>query len=86
MPITNMGGIIINLHWTNEPYHWHVKDEEEVFVVLAGVVEMNYKDKNQIKKILLHPGDIFHATVGCEHVAHPQGEVRILVIEKEGSI
>ncbi|PLM66902.1 cupin, partial [Klebsiella pneumoniae] len=24
--------------------------------------------------------------VGCEHVAHPQGAARILVIEKEGSV
>ncbi|MGP4876788.1 cupin, partial [Klebsiella pneumoniae] len=23
---------------------------------------------------------------GCEHVAHPQGAARILVIEKEGSV
>ena len=31
-------------------------------------------------------GDIFYANVGCEHVAHPQGEARILVIEKEGLV
>jgi hypothetical protein len=35
---------------------------------------------------LLNPGDIFYATVGTEHVAHPVGEARILVVEKEGSI
>jgi len=28
----------------------------------------------------------FYADIGAEHVAHPQGEARILVIEKAGSI
>ena len=36
--------------------------------------------------VLLHTGDIFYADIGTEHVAHPQGEARILVIEKEDSI
>jgi hypothetical protein len=31
-------------------------------------------------------GDIFFAAIGTEHVAHPIGEARILVIEKEGSV
>jgi len=35
---------------------------------------------------LLETGDIFYACIGTEHVAHPQGEARILVIEKAGSI
>jgi mannose-6-phosphate isomerase-like protein (cupin superfamily) len=86
MSITKMNGITINLHWTNEPYRWHINDGEEVFVVLSGTVEMNYKKENEIRRIILHAGDIFHAEMGCEHVAYPQEEARILVIEKEGSI
>lgn len=86
IPITKMNGITINLHWTNAPYHWHINDGEEVFVVLSGSVEMHYKKDQEVKKTILHPGDIFHAEIGCAHVAHPQGEARILVIEKEGSI
>ena len=35
--------------------------------------------------VRLKSGDIFHAGIGAEHVAHPCGEARILVIEKEGS-
>jgi hypothetical protein len=35
--------------------------------------------------VRLCAGDLFHAGVGCEHVAHPRGEARILVIENEGS-
>ena len=38
------------------------------------------------KSNLMTVGDIFYASVGTEHVAHPVGEARILVIEKEGSV
>jgi mannose-6-phosphate isomerase-like protein (cupin superfamily) len=84
--ITNMNGITTRLHWTDKPYKWHINDGEEVFVVLDGVVEMRFKENNTEQSTLLKVGDIFHATIGTEHVAHPQGEARILVIESEGSI
>ncbi|BFO10158.1 hypothetical protein GGER_26680 [Serratia rubidaea] len=54
--------------------------------MMDGSVEMHYKQQGEIRKVLLNAGDIFYANVGCEHVAHPQGEARILVIEKEGSV
>lgn len=38
------------------------------------------------KSVLLETGDIFFASIGTEHVAHPQGEARILVVESEGSV
>ena len=84
--ITNMDGTTVKLHWTDKPYKWHVNDGEEVFVVLDGKVEMFYKQNNEQKSTILQPGDIFHASIGTEHVAHPIGESRILVIEKEGSV
>jgi hypothetical protein len=34
----------------------------------------------------MRPGDICHAQAGDEHVAHPDGPARILVIEKKGSV
>ena len=36
LDIANMRGITTRLHWTDEPYHWHVNDGEEVFAVLDG--------------------------------------------------
>lgn len=84
--IANMDGITTRLHWTNEPYIWHINDGQEVFVVLDGVVEMWFKVCGLPQSTLLEAGDIFYASVGTEHVAHPQGEARILVIEKEGSV
>jgi hypothetical protein len=36
--------------------------------------------------VTLETGDVFFAGVGCEHVAHPDGVARILVVEREGSV
>ena len=86
LPIANMNGITTRLHWTDQPYQWHVNDGEEVFVVLDGVVEMYYRDGGEEKQKRMVAGDIFYAASGTEHVARPIGEARILVIEKEGSV
>lgn len=86
VPIANMNGITTRLHWTDRPYKWHVNDGEEVFAVLDGKVEMKYREDGVERSIELTAGDIFYAGVGCEHVAHPIGEARILVVETEGSV
>jgi len=84
--ISNMNGITTKLHWTDQPYKWHINDGEEVFTVLDGKVKMYYKEDEKEKYVILNSGDIFYASVGTEHYAHPIGEVRILVTEKEGSV
>lgn len=84
--IANMNGISTRLHWTDKPYKWHVNDGEEVFAVMDGIVEMLYKENGVIKSAILHSGDIFFASVGTEHVAHPKGQARILVVECAGSV
>lgn len=86
LDIAKMGEITVRLHWTDRPYRWHVNDGEEVFAVLDGQVEMRYRQDGEERRTLLESGDVFHAGVGCEHVAHPQGEARILVIERAGSV
>ena len=84
--IANMNGITTRLHWTDQPYKWHINDGEEVFVVLDGLVNMLYRENGEEKSVNLESGDIFYASVGTEHVAHPVGEARILVVETEGSV
>ncbi len=86
MDIANINGITTRLHWTNQPYKWHINDGEEIFVVLDGEVDMRYREQGIEKSNLMTVGDIFYASVGTEHVAHPVGEARILVSEKEGSV
>ncbi len=36
LDIANMNGITVRLHWTNQPYTWHINDGEEVFAVMDG--------------------------------------------------
>lgn len=86
MDIAMLEDISVRLHWTDQPYRWHVNDGAEVFVVLDGAVDMHWKDGGAEHVARLEPGDLFHADVGCEHLARPVGEARILVIEKAGSV
>ena len=84
--IAEVDGATVRLHWTDQPYIWHVNDGPEVFVVLHGTVDMHYRENGAEKTVRLQPSDMFHAEAGDEHVAHPIGEARILVIERKGSI
>ncbi|UTP38515.1 cupin [Phenylobacterium sp. LH3H17] len=83
--LAEIDGASVRLHWTDQPYRWHVNDGPEVFVVLDGVVDMRYRAGGVEKSVRLKPTDMFIAEVGDEHVAHPVGEARILVVERKGS-
>ena len=76
----------VRLHWTDEPYRWHVNDGPEVFAVLSGEVAMYVRLDGEEAVHRLRAGDVFHAMDGDEHVAHPVGEARILVVERAGSV
>lgn len=84
--IAEIEGASVRLHWTDRPYVWHVNDGAEVFVVLDGVVEMRHRADGVEQRRLMRAGDLCHAGPGEEHVAHPQGAARVLVIEKKGSL
>ena len=76
--IANMNGVTTRLHWANTPYKWHINEGEEVFVVLLGQVRMLYREGNEEKSVILNNGDIFFASSGTEHIAHPIGEAGLL--------
>lgn len=84
--LAEVEGASVRLHWTDQPYVWHVNEGAEVFVVLDGRVEMRWRQAGEERPTLLGPSDLFVAGVGDEHVAHPQGEARILVVESKGSV
>ncbi len=83
---TISGSTTVRLHWSDRPYKWHVNDGPEVFVVLDGEVDMHARIDGETIIHKLRVGDVFHAEDGDEHVAHPLGAARVLVIEREGSI
>lgn len=49
LDIARMNGITTRLHWTDQPYRWHINDGEEVFVVLDGQVQMHYRENGKEK-------------------------------------
>ena len=83
--IALFGEISAKAHWTDQPYRWHKNTGREVFMVVDGVVDMHYREGGVEKVMTLHPGDALTVEDGEEHVAHPRGEARILVIETVGS-
>lgn len=86
LDIARMDGTSVRLHWTDQPYKWHVNDGQEVFAVMDGTVNMHYRIGGVEQVARLEAGDVFFADAGCEHVAHPVGAARILVVEREGSV
>lgn len=60
LPIATLSGsTTVRLHWTDQPYQWHVNDGHEVFVVLDGVVDMHTRAAGQEQVHRLQVGDIF---------------------------
>ncbi|HEX8225589.1 MAG TPA: cupin [Allosphingosinicella sp.] len=86
LDLAEVEGASVRLHWTDSAYEWHVNDGTEVFAVLDGIVNMHYRAGGEEKIVRLEPGAIFVAHEGEEHVARPEGEARILVVERKGSI
>lgn len=86
LDIAELDDATVRLHWTDEPYVWHVNDEPEVFVVLDGAVDMHYREDGQERVQRLTPGQLCHVEPGDEHVAHPSPEARVLVIERRDSV
>ncbi len=73
---------IVKLRWTDQPFRWHINTGEEVFAVVDGIVDMHYRENGAEKIVTLAAGDVLHIGEGEEHVAHPRGEARILVVEQ----
>lgn len=86
MDLARIPDATVRLHWTDQPYIWHVNDGTEAFVVLDGVVDMHVRKSDEVTVHELTPGVVFIAEVGDEHVAHPRGAVRVLVVEQAGSV
>lgn len=85
IPIADIDGVTVRLHWTDRPYRWHVNDGQEVFAVLDGRVDMHVREDGRESVVRMEAGDIYHAVEGAEHMACPVGAARVLVVEREGS-
>lgn len=64
----------------------HYRERETTQTDYFGHSASHKEGGQAVKIVRLEAGDIFFADVGCEHVAHPAPEARVLVIEKAGSV
>ncbi len=83
--LASFEGTSAKLHWTDQPYRWHTNTGTGLFAVLDGEIDMHYRKHGCEEVIKLQAGDVLTFFEGEEHVAHPVGEARILVVEKDGS-
>jgi mannose-6-phosphate isomerase-like protein (cupin superfamily) len=84
--IARIDSTSVRLHWTDQPYVWHVNDGPEVFIVLDGEVDMQFRQQDREFSCRLRPGQIAYLDEGDAHRAVPIGAARILVIERTDSI
>ena len=62
-----VNGTTTRLHWTDQPYKWHVNEGEEVFAVLDGTVDMHYRENGEERIVTLNAGDAFTFQSRAEH-------------------
>jgi mannose-6-phosphate isomerase-like protein (cupin superfamily) len=81
---TGFGVAAVKLRWINDAYQWHRNDGAEVFLVLDGAVDMHVRRAGQKDATIerLGPGQLLLVEDGEEHIAHPLGEARVLVVER----
>lgn len=84
------GGIsdaAVKFRWINSAFRWHRNDGPELFLVLDGEVDMHFRagPDAPVEILTLTAGKGVWMEEGDEHVAHPKGEARILVVEEAQS-
>ena len=64
-------------------FTWHDhKDTEEVFMVLSGEMEIEFRDG----KVKISEGEMYVVKKGLEHKPFAQDECKILIIEPRGVV
>lgn len=83
--LTGISEAAVKLRWINAPYEWHRNDGPELFLVLDGEVDMHVRSGPGVEAevVRLGPGQMAWIEEGDEHIAHPRGEARVLVVERE---
>ena len=80
---SGFGDAAVKLRWIKDAYKWHMNDGPEIFLVLDGTVDMHVRCGGQQAVVQrLSSGQMILIGDGEEHVAYPQGEARILVVER----
>jgi mannose-6-phosphate isomerase-like protein (cupin superfamily) len=62
---------------------WHRHDDtDEVFLVLAGEMEIGFRDR----AVVLRAGEMFVVPRGVEHITRARGECHAMLVEPRGVV
>ncbi|MCE2842466.1 MAG: cupin [Novosphingobium sp.] len=75
-----IGSSDVYLLYADSSYTWHTNKTDELFCVLEGCVDMDVRDAAGERRVRLERGEFAMIRAGEEHVAHPIGEARILIV------
>ena len=80
LDIFNINEVAIRLVKIHGKYHWHKHNEQdEIFIVLKGVLEINFKDD----KIILNRNEAFLVKKGTLHQSFAAKEALVLIVEPQ---
>ena len=74
--VNSQSVMVVRLEGDKVPWHTH-DNEDEMFFVVDGILEIFEKDKN----VILHSGEFYIVPKGVEHRVVPQGHVKLILIE-----
>jgi mannose-6-phosphate isomerase-like protein (cupin superfamily) len=83
--LADFGDVAARVHSTDQPYRWHRNTGPELFLVVDGEVDMHVRHNGAEAVIRLRAGESASFDEGDEHVAHPIGLARIVVVERKDS-
>ena len=62
---------------------WHRHDDtDEVFIVLAGEMEIGFRDRT----VTLHAGELYVVPRGVEHITRAARECHAMLVERRGVV
>lgn len=82
-----IGNAVAKLRWIDSAFRWHRNTGAELFLVLAGEVDMHVRSNPdaEVEVAHLRAGSALLIEDGEEHVAYPRGPAKVLVVEQENS-
>ena len=69
------------------PFHWHHHDQEdELFLVIKGVLRMRVREGDAEKEFTIAPGEFLVVPRGVEHLPSADEEAHVVLLEPKTTL
>lgn len=66
---------------------WHHHDaEDELFLVIKGVMRMKFRENGQERELKVHPGEFVIVPRGMEHMPIADEDVQVILLEPKSTL